>query len=156
MAYRQKDVQLSIDSFGSALGTPLSPENKWIMLTNQIPWRKLEEAYQLAFPSKLGRAAKPFRQLYGAELIKQRTGLSDRELIGAIRDTPAYQYFMGLLGYQAKAPFTFSSSSYFRQRIAPISVLLCNIMADFVRQEFQTELDHKGLTKRNVMVIDAT
>lgn len=156
MTYRQKGVQLSLDSFGSALGTPLSPENKWVMLANQIPWRKLEEAYQLAFPSKLGRAAKPFRQLYGAELIKQRTGLSDRELVDAIRDTPAYQYFMGLPGYQAKAPFTFSSLSYFRRRIASISELLRNIMADFVRQELQTELNHQGLTKRNVMIIDAT
>ncbi|EPC56625.1 transposase IS5 family protein [Lacticaseibacillus paracasei subsp. paracasei Lpp228] len=147
MSYHQKDVQLSLDSFGSALGTPLSPENKWVMLANQIPWQKLEEAYQLAFPSKLGRIAKPFQQLYGEALIKQRTRLFDRELVGAILDTPAYQYFMGLPDYRVKAPFSFSSLGYFRRRIAPISELLRNIMDDFVCQELQTELAHQGLTK---------
>lgn len=116
--YHQKNVQLPLNFLGSALGTPLSSDNEWV---HQIPWPKWEEAYQLAFPSKLGRTAKTFRQLYGTELIKQRTGLSDRELVGAMRDAPAFQYFMGLPGYQAKAPFTFSSLSYFRWRIASIS-----------------------------------
>ena len=37
----------------------------------------MEEVYQLIFPSKLGRAAKPFRLLYGAQLIKQKYGWSD-------------------------------------------------------------------------------
>ena len=156
MAYRQKDGQLSFDSFGSALGTPHSPERKQMeMLVNQIPWRKLEDAHQLAFSSQLGRAGKPFRQQYGAKLLKPRTGFSDRELVGAIRDTPAFQYFMGLPVYQAKAPFTFSSLSYFRRCIASISELLRNLMAGFVHQDLHTELDLQGLTKRNVMIIDA-
>lgn len=93
MVYRRKAVQLSIKSFGSGLSTPLSPDNEWVQLADQVPWPQLEEAYQLAFPSNLGWAGKPFRLLYGAQLIKQRTQLSDRELVAAIRDTPAYQYF---------------------------------------------------------------
>lgn len=100
MVYRRKTVQLSIESFGSGLSTPLSPDNEWVQLADQIPWPQLEEAYQLAFPSNLGRAGKPFRLLYGAQLIKQRAQLSDRELVAAIRDTPAYQYFIGLPEYQ--------------------------------------------------------
>ncbi|WP_183417884.1 hypothetical protein [Lacticaseibacillus paracasei] len=86
-------------------------------------------------------------------MIKQRTVLSDRKSVGVIHDTPAYQYFPV---YRAKAPFMFSSLSYFRRRIASISELPRNIMANFVRQELQTKLDHQGLTKRNVMIIDAT
>ncbi|MDB7757821.1 IS5/IS1182 family transposase, partial [Lacticaseibacillus rhamnosus] len=51
-------------SFLRRLGTPLSPNNDWVQLANQILWSKLEEAYQLVFSSKAGRAGKPFRELY--------------------------------------------------------------------------------------------
>ncbi|PCL29107.1 IS5/IS1182 family transposase, partial [Lacticaseibacillus rhamnosus] len=50
MVYRQKATQLSLESFGSALGTPLSPDNEWVQYAELIPWAKLEEAYQLQFP----------------------------------------------------------------------------------------------------------
>ncbi len=96
MVYRQKATQLSLESFGSALGTPLSPDNEWVQYAELIPWAKLEEAYQLQFPSKTGRAAKPFRLPYGATLIKLKKGLTDRQVVDDIRDTPAYQYFIGL------------------------------------------------------------
>lgn len=52
MVYRQKATQLSLESFGSALGTPLSPDNEWVQYAELIPWAKLEEAYQLHFPSR--------------------------------------------------------------------------------------------------------
>ena len=45
MVYRQKATQLSLESFGSALGTPLSPDNEWVQYAELIPWAKLEEAY---------------------------------------------------------------------------------------------------------------
>ncbi|QMU09275.1 transposase (plasmid) [Levilactobacillus suantsaii] len=61
-------------------------------------------------------------------MIKQRTQLSDRELVAAIRDTPAYQYFIGLPEYQPQAPFSFSALSYFRHRIVPLSELITNII----------------------------
>lgn len=87
MVYRQKATQLSLESFGSALGTPLSPDNEWVQYAELIPWAKLEEAYQLQFPSKTGRAAKPFRLLYGATLITLLLLLSacgqSRQTIGA-------------------------------------------------------------------------
>ena len=151
MVYRRKAVQLSIKSFGSGLITPLSPDNEWVQLADQVPWPQLEEAYQLAFPSNLGWAGKPFRLLYGAQLIKQRTQLSDRELVAAIRDTPAYQYFIGLPEYQPQAPFSFSVLSYFRRRIAPLSELITNIISDFVRDRLQAKLGHQ-----KILITDAT
>ena len=63
MVYRRKAVPLSIESFGSGSSTPLSPDNEWVQLANQVPWQQLEAAYQLSFPSNLGRAGKPFRLL---------------------------------------------------------------------------------------------
>lgn len=60
MVYRRKAVQLSIKSFGSGLSTPLSPDNEWVQLADQVPWPQPEEAYQLAFPSNLGREVNSF------------------------------------------------------------------------------------------------
>lgn len=137
MVYRQTVTQLSIESFGTALSTPLSADNEWVQLADQMPWQKLTEAYQLAFPSKLGRAGKPFRMLYGSQLIKQRTGLSDRDIVEAIRDTPAYQYFIGIPQYQLKVQFDHTALAYFRRRIAPISELIHNIITDAVRERLQ-------------------
>lgn len=151
MVYRQTVTQLSIESFGTALSTPISADNEWVRLAEQIPWKQLDEAYQLAFPSRLGRAGKPFRLLYGAELIKQRMGFSDRQVVEAIRDTPAYQYFVGFPQYQLKEPFDHTALAYFRRRIAPISELIRNINIDAVRERLQRHLPLKS-----VLITDAT
>ena len=152
MVYRlQKPIQLSFESFNTGLGTPISPNNDWVQLANQIPWLKLEEAYRLVFSSKAGRAGKPFRELYGALLIKQKARLSDRELLDAIRDTPAFQYFMGFPDYQAKRPFTHVTLVHFCERIAPIFELIRNIMLDSFRGDIQQALPDKAL-----LITDAT
>lgn len=151
MVYRHTNVQLSFESFDCGLGTNLSPDNEWVQLAGLVPWKKLEEAYQSIFNNDVGRAAKPFRQLYGAELIKQRTHLSDARLVEAIRDTPAYQYFMGFDRYTAKLPFNSSTMSYFRRRAAQISDLIRNIVTDEVRERLA-----EILPTTNVMITDAT
>lgn len=140
MVYRIKIVQLSIDSFGQELGVALSPQNKWAQLANQLPWSKLEAIYITTFPSKVGRAEKAFRLFFGAQLIKQATNLSDVELVNAIRDTPAYQYFIGLTKYQIELSFSPSAMTVFRRRIAPISPELRTIMGDWAKQQLNQSL----------------
>ena len=128
MVYRHSPLQLSFESFGAGLSTPLSSNNEWVQLAEVMPWKALDEAYQLEFTKNAGRAAKPFRLLYGAILIQQRMGLTDRGVVAAIRDTPALQYFIGLSEYKAVEPFNYSSLAHFRKRIADISELITNIM----------------------------
>ena len=152
MVYRQKATQLSLESFGSALGTPLSPDNEWVQYAELIPWAKLEEAYQLQFPSKTGRAAKPFRLLYGATLIQLKKGLTDRQVVDDIRDTPAYQYFIGLPEYRAKKPFEHTTLVHFRQRLSAISDLIRNITNDFTRERLEADLPEGT----HVLISDAT
>ena len=82
-----------------------------------LQWAAMEEAYQSIFPSKLGRAAKPFRLLYGAQLIKQKYGWSDVRLVEMIRDTPALQHFVSIDDYQASLLFEPSMLTKFRHRI---------------------------------------
>ena len=152
MVYRQSPHQLTFESFGCGLSTPLSPENEWVQLADVFPWKELDEAYQLEFPKNSGRAAKPFRMLYGAGLIQNRMGLTDRGIVDAIRDTPAYQYFIGLSEYQAKAPFSYSSLCHFRKRIADLSELIRNIINDWLRAKIEALVPFKV----DVMITDAT
>jgi hypothetical protein len=143
MAYRHSPLQLSFQSFGAGLSVPLSPDNEWVQLADTFPWAKLDEAYQLEFPKNAGRAAKPFRMLYGAGLIQERMGLTDRGVVAAIRDTPAYQYFIGMPEYRAEAPFSYSSLTHFRKRIADISELISNIINDEVRARIEALVPFK-------------
>lgn len=89
--------------------------------------------------------------MHGAELIKQRMKLSDRQVVDAIRDTPAYQYFIGIPQYQLKEPFDHTALAYFRHRIAPISELIRNINIDSVRERLQRHMPMKS-----VLITDAT
>ena len=152
MVYRQSPHQLTFESFGCGLSTPLSPDNEWVQLADVFPWKELDEAYQLEFPKNSGRAAKPFRMLYGAGLIQNRMKLTDRGIVDAVRDTPAYQYFIGLSEYQAKAPFSYSSLCNFRKRIADLSELIRNIINDWLRAKIQALVPFKV----DVMITDAT
>jgi hypothetical protein len=38
MAYRHSPLQLSFESFGAGLSTPLSPDNEWVQLAEVMPW----------------------------------------------------------------------------------------------------------------------
>ena len=152
MVYRQSPHQLSFESFGCGLSTPLSPDNEWVQLADVFPWEALDKAYQLEFPKNSGRAAKPFRMLYGAGLIQDRMKLTDRGVVDAIRDTPAYQYFIGLSEYRAKAPFSYSSLCHFRKRIADLSELIRNIINDWLRAKIEAIVGFKV----NAMITDAT
>lgn len=89
MVYRHSLLQLSFESFGASLRTPISLDNEWVQLANVMLWKALDEEYQFELTKNAGRAAKPVRLLYSASLIQQRLGLTDRGVVAAIRDTPA-------------------------------------------------------------------
>lgn len=124
---------------------------KAVQLADRLPWTQMEETYREVFPSPLGRAGKPFRLLYEAQLIKQSTGLSDVDLVNAIRDTPAYQYFMWCPTYTVKRPFNPSTLSHFRKRIAPISPQLRVIIGEWCKTQLQDRLGDAQKT----MLLDA-
>lgn len=150
MAYQmKKTTQLSLDSDQPVI--EISSDNKWAQLAGLIPWQELEAVYAQTFP-KYGRGGKPFQLLYGAQLIKEQKGLSDVGVVEAIRDTPAYQYFVGLPKYEAKRPFDPSTLTLFRRRIATISTELRQIMGRWTKEQLQEFLDDD----EKQMIMDAT
>ena len=124
----QHTGQLSIEEFHSPFGGKLDPNNRWVLLHKLIPWTPLESHYAPQFSAKTGAPAKPFQMAFGAVYIQQRLGVTDRETVELITESPYLQFFIGLSGYQPVPPFDASMMVHFRKRIGPELIKVCNAM----------------------------
>merc|ERR1712005_68357 len=95
----------------------LSPNNRWVIMAELIPWDDFEEEYAKLFSAEKGAPAKLFRMALGTLIIKEKLGTSDRETIEQIRENPYLQYFIGLNCYQQEPPLESSMLVHFRKRI---------------------------------------
>ena len=109
--------QYSLSDFNQPLGMEMNPENRWVKKAAMIPWNEIEDRYAELFPSEVGMPAKPLQTALGSLLIQKEYGYSDRELVEQIKENPYYQYFIGLPGYEYKAPFVPSLLVEFRKRL---------------------------------------
>ena len=116
--YRRHDTnQLEFEDFYLPFGGKLRSDNRWVILSKQIPWQQIEQQYSSLFSkAHIGSPAKSAHIALGALIIKERLGISDRETVEQIRENPYLQYFLGLGEYKDKEPFHHSMMTYFRQR----------------------------------------
>jgi len=112
-----RNHQYSLSDFNQPVGLKMNPENRWVKKAASIPWKEIEERYASLFPSKTGMPAKPLQTALGALIIQKQYDYSDRELVEQLAENPYYQYFIGLPGYQDKAPFVPSLLVEFRKRL---------------------------------------
>jgi hypothetical protein len=97
----------------------LSADNRWVVMSEQIPWTEFEEEYAKNFSDDdHGAPAKSFRMALGALIIKERLGISDREIVEQIKENPYLQYFLGMSAHSNEAPFDASMLVHFRKRIS--------------------------------------
>ncbi len=117
--YKPSDkLQHSFLDFNQPMGLHMNPNNRWIKMADRIPWDEFEIKYAKLFPSDTGNVAKPLRMALGALIIQTKFQYADRELVEQITENPYLQYFVGLPGYQEKAPFDASTLVLFRKRIS--------------------------------------
>lgn len=99
-------------------GGKLNKNNRWVQLSDLIPWTKIEDKYARSFKSAVrGQKALPVRVALGALIIQQRCGFTDRETVQQIAENPYLQYFIGLSGFHDGEPFHHSLMTHFRQRL---------------------------------------
>jgi IS5 family transposase len=118
MYRRPTPGQLSFENFYLPFGGKFSSENRWVKLSQLIPWEELEAQYADQFSKGMGAPAKPFRMALGALIIKERLGTSDEETVEQIRENPYLQYFIGCSQYCDQAPFDASMMVHFRKRLS--------------------------------------
>ena len=117
MIHHQSPKQLTLAQFDVPFLSKLDEHNRWVKLSECIPWEVLTKGYYKNFTSKTGRPVKDARLVIGAVIIKHKLCLSDRETVAQIQENPYLQYFVGLPGYQMEAPFAPSLFVEIRKRM---------------------------------------
>lgn len=109
--------QLTIAEFDWPFDTALDKHNRWVTLSECIPWDELAESYYQGFAVDRGRPMKEARLVIGAVIIKHKLCLSDVETVQQIQENPYLQFFVGLQGYQTAEPFAPSLFVEIRKRM---------------------------------------
>ena len=117
MYYKASQLSITPNKFELPVSVKLSPDNRWVIMAELVPWSEFEAEYASNFSETMGAPAKPFRVALGALIIKEKLGTSDRETVEQIRENPYLQYFLGMSDYSNEAPFEASMMVYFRERI---------------------------------------
>ncbi|MGB5631571.1 MAG: transposase, partial [Waterburya sp.] len=103
MYRKPNQSDLSPQKFELPFEGRLSSENRWVIMAGLIPWSEFESKYAENFSENMGAVAKPFRMALGALIIKEKSGISDRETVEQIRENPYLQYFLGMSDYSNDA-----------------------------------------------------
>jgi IS5 family transposase len=109
--------QIPLAEFDWPFQVALDKNNRWVKMSDCIPWDELAEGYYQGFSSSQGRPLKDARLAIGAVIIKHKLCLSDRETVAQIQENPYLQYFVGLKGYQMAVPFAPSLLVEIRKRM---------------------------------------
>ena len=122
----------------------LSQDNRWVIMSNLIPWEEFEEEYAQNFAEDIGAPALPFRMALGSLIIKEKLGISDRETVEQIKENPYLQYFIGQRFYSNEAQFDASLLVKFRERI---NVNLVNQINQRMVQKSQEQSEEEAKKK---------
>lgn len=113
----RSEKQLTLEGFKTPFETALDKNNRWVKLSECIPWDALADSYYETLSVGQGRPTKDARLVIGAVIIKHKLCLTDEETVEQIRENPYLQYFVGLPGYQNKVPFVPSLFVEIRKRM---------------------------------------
>ena len=161
--YRKEDPrQMTFQDFYLPFGGELNGENRWVILAEQIPWHRIEQEYSELFSDDEGCPAKAARVGFGALIIKERLGTTDRETVEQIRENPYLQYFLGFAEYSHETPFHHSMMTHFRKRFSKEILADINdmIVADAMKQASdvadESSDDDDRPSNNGKLIVDAT
>lgn len=148
--YSNKHIkQQKIEEFMTGFNIELNKENRWIKMSEIVPWEEIEERYARTFKNKRtdGRRAISAREALGALLIQQMMKLTDVETVEMIAENPYMQYFLGYSEFKLEKPFDASSMVHFRKRISVENIIMIN---DLLYQKTQKK---KGKSRRKTRMM---
>ena len=157
MYRKDNSNQIEFEDFYLPFAGKLRSDNRWVILSKQIPWSQIEDEYSTNFSDgNAGCPAKSARVALGALIIKERLGTTDRETVHQIAENPYLQFFLGFSAYKDITPFDDSLMTHFRKRfdketLAEINAL---IVAQAMEQSQEPSDDDKDLPSNNVTLID--
>jgi IS5 family transposase len=164
--------QQKFEDFYLPFSGKLRSDNRWVILSKQIPWDQIEQEYSANFSESIaGCPAKPARVALGALIIKERLGTTDRETTLQIAENPYLQYFLGFLEYKDEPRFDHSLMTHFRKRfdkgtLARINALIVNraleqtndlpVKSPVPNEQGQPDADKNKPSNKGKLIVDAT
>jgi hypothetical protein len=128
--YRKKSerLQTTIEDFILPFGGKLSAENRWVKLSNLMPWDMVEEIYAEKFRNEKtdGRPPISARIAFGALHIKASEGFTNEKTLENMTENPYLQYFVGLKSYQTEPLFDLSMMVHFSKRFTTEDIARIN------------------------------
>lgn len=106
-----------LDFFKTEFSEKLSPNNRWVKLSDIVPWASLSKSYYKNLCTGQGRPAKNARLVIGAIIIKHLKSLSDANVILEVQESPYLQFFLGLEEFSYKPIFASSLFVEIRRRM---------------------------------------
>lgn len=119
--------QLTLEGFETPFYNNLLPTNRWVKLSQIVPWDKFASVYLSIMNSDKGRPSINPRIVLGALIIKHMENLDDRGVIAAIQENIYMQYFVGLSGFTTDPVFAPSLFVEIRKRIGNEEFDLLNV-----------------------------
>lgn len=109
--------QIIPEAFKTDFEMNLNSQNRWIRLSNQLPWDELVNPYIRKMNLGRGAPAVDPRIVIGSLYIKHKLKLSDEETIQTIQENPYMQYFLGINVYNPDPLFEASLFVAIRKRM---------------------------------------
>jgi transposase, IS5 family len=110
--------QLVLSGFETPFAQSLTTENRWVKMSQAIPWDSIVKPYDNMFPSIEGRPPISGRVIIGAMIIKHIEDFTDRETIAHIQENMFMQYFLGYSSFTNEAPFSAALFVEIRKRLS--------------------------------------
>ena len=107
---------MTLDDFVLPFGGKLQADNRWVKLSQLMPWDEIEEIYAQSMSAERGAGAISARIAFGAIYIKENEKLSDERTVDHIAENPYMQYFLGLHEFVEMPLFDPSMMVHFRKR----------------------------------------
>ncbi len=109
--------QLTIEEFKTPFEIKLDKNNRWVKLSQEIPWDDLAKIYYKNMSKNEGRPSIDARIIIGAIIVKHKIRFTDEETILQIQENPYLQYFLGLQAYRTDWVFVPSLFVDIRKRL---------------------------------------
>ncbi|MFT6748011.1 MAG: IS5 family transposase [Glaciecola sp.] len=109
--------QLSIEEFEIPFQAEMRSDNRWVKLSEIVPWDSFASLYVSTMDIKKGRPGISPRIVLGALIIKHLEKLDDRGVIAAIQENIYMQFFVGMSGFNSDPVFSPSLFVDLRKRV---------------------------------------
>ena len=109
--------QLKIESFETPFELKLPQNNRWVRLSQLIPWDEWIAVYTRSLHATHGAPGIDARVAVGSLFIKHKLNLSDEETLKTIQENVYMQYFLGLSAYHCAPLFSSSLFPTLRKRM---------------------------------------